>query len=68
MERVAVSQKMRLGQSCFLFPNNQAGYGNDYRLHKQGTLMDWAERSYRFSFVVLSIFNALGVVWMVLSL
>ncbi|MET4153523.1 hypothetical protein ABIC06_005230 [Bradyrhizobium sp. RT7b] len=30
--------------------------------------MDWAERSYRFGFVVLSIFNALGVVWMILSL
>ncbi|MET4719945.1 hypothetical protein ABIF63_004051 [Bradyrhizobium japonicum] len=30
--------------------------------------MDWAERTYRLGFVVLSIFNALGVVWMFLSL
>ncbi|MET4036866.1 hypothetical protein ABMB68_008182 [Bradyrhizobium sp. RT4a] len=30
--------------------------------------MDWAERTYLFSFVVLSIFNAVGVVWMILSL
>ncbi len=30
--------------------------------------MDWAERTYRFGFVVLSIFSALGLVWMILSL
>ncbi|MET4036929.1 hypothetical protein ABIC08_008894 [Bradyrhizobium sp. RT9b] len=30
--------------------------------------MDWAERIYRFGFVGLSIFSALGVVWMILSL
>jgi hypothetical protein len=58
---------MRLGH-LLPFPNNQAGYGNHYRLHKQGALMDWAERTYRFGFVALSIFNALGLVWMILSL
>ncbi|MGX0963138.1 hypothetical protein AB7M63_003587 [Bradyrhizobium japonicum] len=30
--------------------------------------MDWAERTYQFGFVVLAIFSALGVVWMILSL
>ncbi len=30
--------------------------------------MDWAERTYRFGFVVLSIFSALGLVWMILAL
>ena len=46
-------------------PSNDMAH---HRLHKQGTLMDWAERSYRFGFVVLSIFSALGAVWMILSL
>ncbi|MEY9158161.1 hypothetical protein ABIG04_006471 [Bradyrhizobium japonicum] len=30
--------------------------------------MDWAERTYQFGFVALSIFSALGLVWMILSL
>jgi hypothetical protein len=30
--------------------------------------MDWAERTYQFSFVLLSIFNAMAMTWVLLSL
>jgi len=63
-----VRRMVRLGQGRLLFARNQPRYVYHYRLHKQGTLMNRAERTYQFGFVVLVIFNALGMVWVILSL